>query len=183
MLPLPDSVSVLLRSSSTAAMAALLLISTSHRGLLDWFSRTVCGDAPAADLELQPRPKPRSNTRLPRGGKSPRRAKSNGVHREPHGNGADPRRAKRDADDAALVEAMRVDPAGPLGAWSVAIGKSRTSVVSALHRLKDAGLVANEDRVWRLVVDGPPPRDPSPKWVAPLKGKDRASSVHLTAAG
>ena len=179
MTPLPDSVSVLLRSSSTAAMAALLLISTSHRGLLDWFSRTVCGDAPAADPEPQPRPKPRSNTRLSRGGKSPRR---NGVHREPRGNDADSRRAKRDADDAALVEAMRVDPAGPLGAWSVAIGKSRTSVVSALQRLRDAGLVENEARQWRLLEE-PAPRDPSPKWVAPLRGRDKSAVAHLNAAG
>ena len=168
MTPLPDSVSVLLRSSSTAAMAALLLISASHRSLLDWFSRTVCGEASSADLEPRLQPKPRSNTRLSRGGKSPRR---NGVHREPRGNGADLRRAKRDADDAALVEAMRVDPAGPLGAWSVAIGKTRTSVVSALHRLKDAGLVANEDRVWSLVVEELEPRAPPWAWTRPCAGQ------------
>ena len=115
-------------------MAALLLISTSHRGLLDWFSRTVCGDAPAADLEPQLRPKRRANGGSHGSVRTPKRAKANAnanaVHREPRGNGADLRRTKRDVDDAALVEAMRVDPAGPLGAWSAAIGKSRTSVVS-----------------------------------------------------
>ena len=146
--------------------------------VLDWFSRTVCGDTPAADIEPRPRPKPRSNTRLPRGGKSPRR---NGVHREPHGNGR-PRRAKRDADDAALVEAMRVDPAGPLGAWCVAIGKSRTSVVSALHRLKSAGLVANEDRVWSLVVEELELRAPAPAWTKPLRGTDKSAVAHLNAS-
>ena len=114
---LPETVSALLRTSPTAAMAALLLISTSHRGLLDWFSRT----APGA---MRRRLTPSRSHGLSQGrtlvfpGVGSRRGEQvqNGVHREPHGNGADPRLAKRDADDAALLEAMRVDPAGPLGA-------------------------------------------------------------------
>ena len=44
--PLPDQISLLLRSSAAAALAALLLISTAHRGLLDWFVRTVCPGQP-----------------------------------------------------------------------------------------------------------------------------------------
>ena len=136
--PLSDGFSAVLRSDSSAALAALMVIANAHRDLVTWFLRTIFGgDASAADPEPQPRPKlSRSNTRLPRGGKSPRR---NGVHRRGrNGNdAADLRRAKRDADDAALVEAMRVDPRWrPSGLGAVAIGKSRTSVVSQrLHRL------------------------------------------------
>ena len=56
-----------------------------------------------------PKPQLRSNGggRFTGGGKTPKR---NGVHREP--------RAKRDGDDEALLEAMRVDPAGKLAAWA-----------------------------------------------------------------
>ena len=172
MTPLPDSVSVLLRSSSTAAMAALLLISTSHRGLLDWFSRTVCGDAPAADPE--PRAKSRSN-----GNGRLRRARRSSGHDK--SNGADHRQGKRDRDDEALVATMRIDPSGTIGAWATEVGKSKTSIVSALARLRDAGRVVNEDRKWRIVEESAV-KDPLPRWTKPLGAKDRAAQVHLTAS-
>ena len=164
---LADSIAAAL-SDRTTALAAAFIIGTKHADVLQWVAKTIA--LSAADLEPQPKPRLKSNGRLPRGGKTPKRTKA---------NGADSRCAKRDADDAALVEAMRVDPAGPLGAWSVAIGKSRTSVVSALHRLKDAGLVANADRTWAL-VDAP--RESTPPWVSPLRGKARAAVAHLNAA-
>ena len=117
MSPLPDTVSILLRSSPTAAMTALLLISTSHRGLLDWFSRTVCaepGPAPAP-----PRRKARASARCGNG------------YRQPRANGEDPylsrRIAKREADDQALVEAMRRNTEATIGELSTAVGKSRSS--------------------------------------------------------
>ena len=160
----------------TFALASAFLIARYHPDVMAFVARTVCGDAPAPDLEPPLPSKP--NRRVCNVTKTPKR---NGVHREPRGNGADSRRAKRDADDAALVEAMRVDPAGPLGAWSVAIGKSRTSVVSALHRLKDAGLVANEDRVWAL-VEQLEPRAPPSAWTKPLRGTDKSAVAHLNAS-
>ena len=144
--PLPETVSILLRSSPTSAMAALLLISTSHRGLLDWFSRsTVCSDAPESE--------PHSKRQKPNG--AARRGRS---HRKPRDNGDDPylnrRREARDRSDEALLASMRSNPDGAIGDWATTIGKSRTSTVSALHRLRDAGL-ANQ-----LRASGNRPRSP-----------------------
>ena len=127
MTPLPDQVSVLLRASPTAAMAALLLISASHRGLFDRFSRTVCGDAPTE-------PKPNG---------AARRARRANGHRKPRVDNS--RLAKREADDQALANAMRSNPEGSINDWATTIGKSRTSRVSALHRLRDAGLAESRE--------------------------------------
>jgi hypothetical protein len=156
--PLPDTVSILLRSSPTAAMAALLLISTSHRGLLDWFSRTVCSDAPESE--------PHSKRQKPNG--AARRGRS---HRKPRDNGDDPylnrRREARDRSDEALLAAMRSNPEASIGDWATTIGKSRTSTVSALHRLRDAGLAESAEGKWKLTEE-PAPREPPAKWIAPL---------------
>jgi hypothetical protein len=185
--PLPDSVSVLLRSSSTAAMAALLLISASHRGLLDWFSRTVCGEVSSADLEpqLQPRLKSNGGRRVRNATKTPKRAKPNGVHREPRGNGAvsysEQRRAERDKADDRLVGAIKDDPSGTLGSWAEAIGRSRSSVVGGLQRLREAGLAESVEGKWTL-LGASAPRASTPRWVAPLKATDRAAQAHLNAA-
>jgi hypothetical protein len=169
--PLPDTVSVLLRSSPTAAMAALLLISTSHRGLLDWFSRTVCGDA-AVESGPESQPKPRGRT-LPRAGKT---SKSNG-HRQPRSNGDDPylsgRRAQRDRDDQALLAALRSNPEGSIGDWATTIRKSRTSCVSGLHRLRAAGLAQSVEGKWKQ-TEPPAPREPPAKWTTRLSASQRA---------
>jgi hypothetical protein len=158
MTPLPGQVSVLLRSSPTAAMAALLLISTSHRGLLDWFSRTVCGDAPASE----PHPKPN--------GRRPRRA--NGGGRKPGVSDAylELRRSRRDADDSALLAAMKASPGATIGDWSEAIHKSRTSTIAGLKRLRDRNLASNEDGVWALVE---PEAPRAPRWVEPVSAVGR----------
>ena len=160
--PLPDTVSTLLRSSPTAAIAALLLISTSHRGLLDWFSRTV---AP----EPQPgRQKPNGAARKAKGRLKPR-------------NGDDPyvsrRREARDRSDEALLAAMRSNSDGSIGDWAQAIHKSRTSTVSALHRLRDAGLAESAEGRWKLVEESAP-REPPAKWIAPLSAAAREQRAH-----
>jgi len=49
-------------------------------------------------------------------------------------------RKARDRDDENLLQAMRGSPEGSIGDWATAVGKWRTSVVTALHRLRDAGL-------------------------------------------
>jgi hypothetical protein len=136
MTPLPDQVSILLRTSPTAAMAALLLISTSHRGLLDWFSRTVCGDAPTeSGPESEPAPVPARR-------KARASARCGNGHRKPRGYGNDPylgrRLAKREADDQRWSRLC--GPEGSIGDWATTFRKSRTSCVSALRRLRDAGL-------------------------------------------
>jgi hypothetical protein len=155
--PLPDQVSVLLRSSSTAALAALMLISTSHRGLFDWFSRTVCADAPA---ELEPHPR-KSNGAARRG------RKANG-YRKPRDNGGDCRLPARDEADKRLLEAMRKNPDGVINDWVMVVGKSRSSVVSALHRLRDSGLAESIGGKWRL-TEALAPREPAQPWIQPLK--------------
>ena len=170
--PLPDTVSILLRSSPTAAMAALLLISTSHRGLLDWFSRTVCAE-PGPKSEPAPAP-PRRKARAS--------ARCGNGHRQSRKNGDDPylsgRRAQRDRDDEALLAALRSNPEGSIADWATTIGKSRTSCVSALHRLRDAGLAESVEGKWRLIEE-PAPREPPPRWTAPLSAtREARTHVH-----
>ena len=149
-------------------MAALLLISTSHRGLFDWFSRRVCSDALT---EPQPNGAVRGH-------------KANGRHhRKPRANATDPypsrRIAKREADDEALLAALRSNPEGSIGDWATMIHKSRTSCVSALHRLRDAGLAESVEGKWRLVVEEPAPREPPPRWTAPLSAtREARTHVH-----
>jgi hypothetical protein len=177
--PLPDAVSVLLRTSATAAMGALLLISVSHRELFDWASRMIGGDEPAKE-----EPRPNGNA------KQARRAQNTPFHwkRPRKRNGASrPAKAKRSGaaayharrreararDDQALLEIMRANPEGSIGDWAMTIGKGRSSVVSALHRLRDANLVESAGGKWRLTEE-PAPREPTPKWTAPLSGTHRA---------
>jgi hypothetical protein len=152
--PLPEALATILKTNATAALAALMLIANAHRDLYAWASRAILGDASSADLE----PKPRSNGGVPNARKAPKRAKPNG-HREPR---LDPRTVKRDSDDEALVRVMRATPEGKLGGWAEAIGKSRSSVVTALHRLRDVGLVENEDGKWRLTEE-PATKEPPPR--------------------
>jgi hypothetical protein len=167
MTPLPDQVSVLLRSSPTAAMAALLLISTSHRGLLDWFSRTV---AP----EPQPEAKPNANGVVRRG------RKANGGGRKSPDKDAylSQRREARDRDDQALVNVMRSNSEGSIADWATTIGKSRTSCVSGLHRLRAAGLAESVEGRWKLTEE-PAPREPPAKWTHGLSAAARRE--HTTA--
>ena len=83
------------------------------------------------------------------------------------------RREARDRDDESLLEAIRETPEGPIGGWAEAIGKSRSSVVAALHRLRDAGLADSVEGKWTLVEE-PAPRVAAPKWVAPLSAAGHA---------
>ena len=160
-IPLADSIAAAL-SDRTTALAAAFIIGTHHADVLQWVTRTIFGgDASAADLEPRLRPKRRSN-----GNGRLRRVRRSSGH------------DKRDRDDEALVAAMRIDPSGTIGAWATEVGKSKTSVVTALARLRDAGLVVNAGRKWALAA----PRELTPKWVEPLKAKDRAAHAHLNAA-
>ena len=136
------------------------------------------GAEPAAPPK--PQPEPNSGGRLRSVAKTPKRAKSNG-HRAPRGNGYDPRRAKRNADDEALVAAMRSNPEGLIKDWATTIHKSRTSCFSALHRLREAGLAESVEGRWRLTEE-PAPKVSTPRWVSPLKATDRAAHAHLTAS-
>jgi hypothetical protein len=93
------------------------------------------------------------------------------------GNGArgGGRLTKRDRDDKKLLEAMKSDPGASIADLAEAVGKSKTSIVSGLHRLRDADLVVNENRKW-VVAEEAALRDPPPRWTKPLSGAERAHS-------
>ena len=59
------------------------------------------------------------------------------------------RRGTRDRDDENLRQAMRDLPEASIRDWAEAIGKSRSSVVTALHRLRDDGLADSVEGKWR----------------------------------
>ena len=170
--PLSDGVSAVLRSDATAALAALMVIAGAHRDIFAWAARMVCGEPPA---EAEPPPKLHSNGN---GANRVARHPSKVNGRVARGS-ADSRLAKRDAADHALVEVMKANPDDPLGAWAQAIDRSRSATVSALKRLKAAGLAESVERRWRLVEE-PPPKEPPPKWVKPVRGADKAEYAHLT---
>jgi hypothetical protein len=99
------------------------------------------------------------------------RAKSNGAKREPG-----KRLARREDTDKSLLETMETDPSGSIGAWATAIGRSRTSAVSALHRLRDAGLAESVKGKWHRVE---PLREPPPRWVEPISAaRERRAHAH-----
>ena len=156
MAPLPDAVSVLLRNNATAALAALMVIAKAHQAVFSWAARTFAESGGAETA-------PRSN-----GG--------NG-HSRPVQRAA---RQSGEQTDESLLEAMRDSPTLRIGDWAEAIGKSRTSVVTSLHRLRDAGLVENPDRRWRLTEPEAPTA--APRWTKPIHGDARAAHAHLTAS-
>jgi hypothetical protein len=122
--PLPEALSTVLRSDSTAALAALMVIAASHRDLLAWAARMLGAEPP---VEAKG---PKSNGPAKQA-RSAHKPKGKAAHRAR-------RREARDADDQALLEAMRDAPEGTIGDWATAIGKGRSSTVSALKRLRDA---------------------------------------------
>ena len=159
--PLADSVVFSLRTDPTAALAAVLVISDAHRELMKWAVRLFHGEAPS-EVRTAFEPEPRRKVQSKR--KAASKSKSNGHGRASYGAA---RRSKRDADDQALLEAMRSEPDATINDWAAAIGKPRTSAVSGLQRLRLAGRVVNEDAAWSVVE--PEPRRPAAKWVEPLR--------------
>lgn len=153
--PLPDDISAVLRSDATAALAALMIISSAHRGLYVWASQAICGEAPHAPATPKRRMARRANGA---GRKSPL--------------------SPQDADEA-LIEAMQAAPGDPVRAWAETIGRSKTSTVTGLHRLRDAGRAESVGGKWRL-TEAPAPRAPATKWTAPVSGSARSVEKHLT---
>jgi hypothetical protein len=149
--PLSEAFVSLLRSDETAALAALTVIAETHRDIFDWAARTFAV------------PEPRR--------RAVRRPKANGAHKP---GSADPylsrRQAQRDRDDEALLAAMKDAPGATIGDWVTTIGKSRTSCVSALHRLRDAGLAESVEGKWRLVEE---PAARAARWVEPVSAVGR----------
>ena len=117
--PLPDSTVSALQTCETAALAAALIIASSFPEILDFATR-VSARRPST---LAPEPPTRARGR---------RKRSNGRVRE-----------ALDQCDERLVAAMKANPGASIGALATAIGKSRTSTVTALHQLRDAGLAGS----------------------------------------
>jgi hypothetical protein len=119
---------------------------------------------------IKAEPKPNGAAKQPRRAQEgispeiPRRAA-----RKPAGDAAYHARGReaRSAADASLIEATRSNPGASIGDLATAIGKSRTSTVSGLGRLPDAGQAESVEGKWRL-TEPETPRDPPPKWIAPL---------------
>jgi hypothetical protein len=163
--PLPDSVVNQLQDP-TSALAAVFVIASLHPDLLQW----------AASMVEPPRPEPRRRRR------KAKKANGNGSTRksapEPSGGRAayfERLRAKRDAVDEALVAEMKSSPDSSIADWAAATGRSRSSTVAALHRLRDRDLAESVEGRWRLSEE-PAPRETS-KWTAPLSGRAQARSV------
>jgi hypothetical protein len=170
--PISDTLSSALRSDSTVALAALMVIASAQRDLLAWAARLV-GAEPAA--KIAPRPNRARRRRKHNGADRPAKAKRSRADLAYHQR----RREARDRNDQALLEAVRDSPEGSIGDWAAAVGKGRSSTVSALERLRDAGLAESVQGKWRAVEPGAPMAPPS-KWVVPVRGTDRAQQHHLT---
>jgi hypothetical protein len=80
------------------------------------------------------------------------------------------RREPPDQRDERLVEAMKDSPGAQIAKLVAAIGKSKTSTVTALHRLRDAGRAESQNRVWVLTEPEPPPA-PKERWIAPVSAQ------------
>ena len=74
---------------------------------------------------------------------------------------------------------MKANPGANIGMLAAAIGKSKTSTVTALRRLRDAGLAESQDRVWTLTAPPAPPTKEPPRWTdaAPLSATVRRRPV------
>jgi hypothetical protein len=110
---LPDSVVSTLRASGTAALAAAMIIARSFPDIVSFAAR-VTGAPHGPPDAPKPQKAKRSNAHARR---------SNGRVRE-----------APDQCDERLAQAMKGNPGVSIAALAAAIGKSRTSTVSALHR-------------------------------------------------
>jgi hypothetical protein len=76
-----------------------------------------------------------------------------------------------DQCDERLAQAMKANPGASIAALATAIGKSITTTVTALRRLRDADLAESQDRVWSL-TEPPAPKE-TPRWIAPVSAQRR----------
>ena len=140
--PLPSDIVARLRSDSTAALAASLILAGSFPDIVSWA---------LSAFSVKDRG-PKVSVPAAGGGKS-RQA---------------PRPQPAIKSDQALLAVMRANPGASL-ADLIRLGRRpRTSTVASLKRLEEAGLVEHPAKgVYRAVDQAPPPR---PAWVEPLGG-------------
>ena len=142
--PLPSDIVVRLRSDSTAALAASLILADSFPDIVSWALRAFSKSG-----ELKPS--------MPTDGGKNRRA---------------PKSKPAAKSDQALLAVMRANPDASL-ADLIRLGRRpRTSTVASLKRLEEAGLVEHPSKGVYTVVDQAPP--PKPAWVEPLSGRQVA---------
>jgi hypothetical protein len=140
--PLPSDIVARLRSDSTAALAASLILAGSFPDIVSWALRafSVKDSEPKASVSAD-------------GGNKSRHA---------------PRPQPATKSDNALLAVMRANPGASL-ADLIRLGRRpRTSTVLSLKRLEDAGLVEHPNKgVYRTVEQAPAAK---PAWVEPLSG-------------
>jgi hypothetical protein len=64
---------------------------------------------------------------------------------------------------------MKANPGANIAALGTAMGKSRTSTVSALRPLRDAGLAESKDRGWTLTEPTAPKE--TARWIEPVSAE------------
>ena len=144
--PLPSDVVARLRSDSTAALAASLILAGSFPDIVSW----------ALWAFRSKSDEPKANVPAAGDGKSRCAPK--------------PQLAVR--SDQALLAVMRANPGASL-ADLIRLGRRpRTSTVLSLKRLEEAGLVEHPSKGMYAAVDQAPP--PKPAWVEPLSGRQVA---------
>ena len=142
--PLPSDVVARLRSDSTAALAASLILAGSFPDIVSWTLRafSVKDSEPKASVPIDVARK--------------------GVHIK-----HSPRRPAAKSDQA-LLAVMRANPSSSL-ADLIRLGRRpRTSTVLSLKRLEEAGLVEHPSKGQYRAVDQAPPK---PAWIDPLSGR------------
>jgi DNA-binding transcriptional ArsR family regulator len=154
--PLSAEFAAILRSDRVVALAAAFIVGTHHPDVLHWVARAISA----------PKPRCAARGRKSDGGHKP-------VSADPY---LDRRRAQRDRDDEALIEAMK--NGGTIGDLAQAIGKSRSSTVTALGRLRDAGLAESVEGKWRPVAAKAPRAS---RWVEPVSAAAREHRAHASA--
>jgi hypothetical protein len=126
--PLPESVIATLRSNETTALATMLIVGAAFPHILAFAARVLDAPEPQKPAAKRRRPLTRS-------------------FKSPAGR-------RREQGDEKLVAAMKASPGATIGALAEAIGKSRTSTVTALQasRPKGDGAV---DRAGRRLAPRP----------------------------
>jgi hypothetical protein len=140
--PLPSDIVARLRSDSTAALAASLILAGSFPDIVSWALRAFSIKDSGPKVSVPP----------------DRDAKSRHAPK--------PKPAAK--SDQALLAVMRANPGASL-ADLIRLGRRpRTSTVASLKRLDEAGLVKHPSKgVYTVVEEAAPPK---PAWVEPLSG-------------
>ena len=139
--PLPSDIVTRLRSDSTAALAASLILAGSFPDIVSWALRAFSKSS-----------EPKADVPADREGK----------------RSAAPRRKPAVKADQALLAVMRANPDANL-ADLIRLGRRpRTSTVASLKRLEEAGLVEHPSKGQYRVVDEV--TTPKPAWIEPVSG-------------